>query len=212
MEDLVSVIVPVYNVSEYLHRCVDSVINQTYKNLEIWLVDDGSTDGSGTICDEYADIDNRIKVIHKENGGLSDARNVALDKMNGTYIAFVDSVSDERLITGSKDKTIIIWNISENSFKCSQIISEHTKAVYSLCLLTGVNFASGGEDQTIRIWEEKDNIFKSVTVLKDHKSRVRALALTLTGLLITGGDKVIIIYKLKKGFHSLTAEYILRHQ
>ena len=67
-------------------------------------------------------------------------------------------LSDERLITGSKDKTIIIWNISENSFKCSQIISEHTKAVYSLCLLTGVNFASGGEDQTIRIWEEKDNL------------------------------------------------------
>ena len=139
-----------------------------------------------------------MKIWNKKKENESYELTITLSEHKSSVTSIVQ-LSDERLITGSKDKTIIIWNISENSFKCSQIISEHTKAVYSLCLLTGVNFASGGEDQTIRIWEEKDNIFKNVTVLKDHKSRVRALALTLTGLLITGGDKVIIIYKLKKG-------------
>ena len=89
--ELISVIIPVYNVEQYLNRCVDSVINQTYKNLEIILVDDGSTDNSGKICDEYALKDNRIKVIHKENGGLSSARNAGLDIAKGAYIGFIDS-------------------------------------------------------------------------------------------------------------------------
>lgn len=79
MNGLISVIVPVYNVEKYIRQCLDSIINQTYKNLEIILVDDGSTDNSGQICDEYAVKDNRIKVIHKENGGQSSARNTGLD-------------------------------------------------------------------------------------------------------------------------------------
>lgn len=90
-EYLVSVIVPVYNVNLYLKQCVDSILSQTYKKLEILLVDDGSTDNSGMICDDYAKIDQRVKVIHKKNGGLSDARNVALDICRGDYISFVDS-------------------------------------------------------------------------------------------------------------------------
>lgn len=90
-EELVSVIVPVYNVEKYLVQCIDSIINQTYQNLEIILVNDGSTDGSGKICDEYAEKDSRIKVIHKENGGLSDARNKGLDIMTGEYVTLVDS-------------------------------------------------------------------------------------------------------------------------
>lgn len=90
-ERLVSVIIPVYNTEKYLKKCVDSVRNQTYQNLEIWLVDDGSTDSSGAICDEYAQMDTRISVIHKANGGLSDARNAALDQISGEYIAFIDS-------------------------------------------------------------------------------------------------------------------------
>lgn len=88
---LISVIVPVYNVEKYLHKCINSILNQTYKNLEIILIDDGSTDNSGKICDEYALKDNRIKVIHKENGGLSSARNAGLDICSGDYIGFVDS-------------------------------------------------------------------------------------------------------------------------
>ena len=90
-EPLISIIIPVYNVEKYIRRCLDSVINQTYKNLEIILVDDGSPDNSGKICDEYAKVDKRIKVIHKENGGLSDARNKGIKEAKGKYIAFVDS-------------------------------------------------------------------------------------------------------------------------
>lgn len=87
----ISVIIPVYNVEKYLDRCLESVVNQTYKNLEIILVDDGSTDSSGKKCDEYAINDSRIKVLHKSNGGLSDARNVAISICKGEYITFVDS-------------------------------------------------------------------------------------------------------------------------
>ena len=90
-EKLISVIVPVYNVEEYLPKCLDSIINQTYKNLEIILVDDGSTDNSWKICDEYAEKDKRISVIHKNNGGQGSARNVGLNHAKGEYITFVDS-------------------------------------------------------------------------------------------------------------------------
>ena len=90
-QPLVSVIVPCYNVEQYLSKCIDSILNQTYHNLEVWLVDDGSPDRCGEICDEYAQKDARIKVIHKKNGGLSDARNVALDVMTGEYVVCVDS-------------------------------------------------------------------------------------------------------------------------
>ena len=89
--DLVSVIVPVYNVEKYLSECLDSILKQTYKNLDIILVDDGSTDSSGKICDEYKNRDSRIRVFHKENGGLSDARNAGISVANGNYITFIDS-------------------------------------------------------------------------------------------------------------------------
>lgn len=89
--ELVSVILPIYNVELYLKKCIESVIRQSYKNLEIILVDDGSTDRSPYICDEYAKMDSRIKVIHKENGGLSDARNVGIQASSGVYIALIDA-------------------------------------------------------------------------------------------------------------------------
>ncbi len=88
--DLITVIIPVYNLENYLENCVYSVMNQTYKNLQIILVDDGSTDCSGKMCDELAMKDQRIQVIHKENGGLSDARNAGIDLAEGKYIGFVD--------------------------------------------------------------------------------------------------------------------------
>lgn len=87
----ISVIVPIYNVEKYLGRCIESIINQTYTNLEIILVDDGSPDRCPQICDEYARIDHRIQVIHKKNGGLSSARNAGINIATGEYIGFVDS-------------------------------------------------------------------------------------------------------------------------
>lgn len=88
---LISVIVPIYNVEKWLRDCVKSILNQTYKNLEIILIDDGSTDRCGQICDQFLEKDSRIKVFHKANGGLSDARNYGLSQASGKYICFVDS-------------------------------------------------------------------------------------------------------------------------
>ena len=90
-EAMISVIIPVYNVYAYLIECIDSVINQTYMNLEIIMIDDGSNDGSSELCDKIAFKDDRIMVIHKENGGLSDARNVGISKANGEFLFFLDS-------------------------------------------------------------------------------------------------------------------------
>ena len=87
----VSIIVPVYKVEKYLRECVDSILGQTYRELQIILVDDGSPDGSGAICDEYALHDDRVTVIHSENGGLSAARNRGLALCEGEYVLFVDS-------------------------------------------------------------------------------------------------------------------------
>lgn len=115
-EDLISVIVPIYNVEKYIKKCVDSIIKQTYKNIEIILVDDGSPDECGKICDEYSIKDSRIIVVHKANGGLSDARNVGIDKANGKYICFIDSDDyiDDNYIE-------LLYNaIKENNVEISQ--------------------------------------------------------------------------------------------
>jgi len=90
MQSLISVIIPVYNIEAYINKCVESVVNQTYKNLEIILVDDGSTDNCPEMCEEWAEKDNRIKVVHKQNGGLSSARNAGMDNMHGEYVVFID--------------------------------------------------------------------------------------------------------------------------
>ena len=91
MKCLISIIVPVYNTEKYLHRCIDSILAQTYQDFELLLIDDGSKDSSGAICDEYAAKDARVRVFHKENGGVSSARNVGLDNARGEWITFVDA-------------------------------------------------------------------------------------------------------------------------
>lgn len=99
---MISIIVPIYNVEQYLSKCVDSVLSQSYKDMEIILVDDGSTDNCPSLCDEYAKKDNRITVIHKKNGGLSDARNAGMKKAHGEWIFFLDSddwINDKALET-----------------------------------------------------------------------------------------------------------------
>ncbi len=115
----ISVIIPVYNVEKYLRQCLDSVINQTYKNLEIILINDGSTDNSGKICEEYALNDERIKMIHKENGGISSARNTAIDTANGKFITFIDSDDDVEL-----DYIDYLYNILKK-FDCKMSVCTH---------------------------------------------------------------------------------------
>lgn len=138
---LLSVIVPVYNVAEYLPRCIDSILSQTFTNFELILVDDGSQDKSGDICDDYAQKDSRIKVIHKENGGAGSARNAGLDKSRGAYIMFVDP--DDKLGTiDTIEKNLYIlrkytdycfvqfpalWNYGKTSDK----ILSHEKKIYT---------------------------------------------------------------------------------
>ena len=90
-DDLISVIIPVYNIEKLLSKCIESVISQTYSNIEIILIDDGSTDSSGNICDEYLSKDSRIKVFHKKNGVLSSARNYGIKESTGNYLFFLDS-------------------------------------------------------------------------------------------------------------------------
>lgn len=117
---LITVIVPVYNIMDYLPRCVHSIMNQTYPNLEILLVDDGSTDGTGGLCDQLAGEDARIRVFHKENGGSSSARNLALAHARGEYIGFVDSDDYidcdmyERLYQGIVEENVKIAQIGRN--------------------------------------------------------------------------------------------------
>lgn len=89
-KNVISVIVPIFNISKYLDKCIESILNQSYSDLEIILVDDGSSDNSGSICDYYATMDKRIRVIHKENGGLVSARKAGLEIATGEYIAFID--------------------------------------------------------------------------------------------------------------------------
>ena len=102
----ISIIVPDYNAEKYLQRCIESILAQTFRDFELLLIDDGSKDNSGYICDEYAKMDSRIKVIHKENGGLSDARNVGIQASSGSYIALVDS------------DDLIAQNFIEELYKC----------------------------------------------------------------------------------------------
>ena len=116
----VTVIVPVYNVEKYLRKCLDSLINQTYKNLEIIVVDDGSTDNSVKICDEFANRDNRITVIRQKNGGISIARNAGLGKMTGSYVTFVDS--DDYLEINAVEKFLKISITEGADIVCSETI------------------------------------------------------------------------------------------
>lgn len=134
MDDLISVIVPIYRVEKYLLKCVESIQRQTYQNIEIILVDDGSPDHCPEICDQFAKEDSRIKVIHKKNGGLSDARNAGIEVANGEYLAFVDSddyISGEmiekmycRIIRDQSDMAICnidFVNEKGNSLNCNTI-------------------------------------------------------------------------------------------
>ena len=125
MKDLISVIVPVYNVEKYIGKCVESIERQTYDNLEIILVDDGSTDTSGLICEELARKDKRIRVFHQDNKGLSEARNKGLEKAKGEYIGFVDA--DDVIYSKMYEKLYETLIISESDFSVTGIVKYYGK-------------------------------------------------------------------------------------
>ncbi len=130
MNDLISVIVPVYNSERYLRKCLDSISGQSYRNLEIILVDDGSTDGSGAICDAYAEADPRFTVIHNPNGGPSSARNAGIRAANGAFITFADS-----------DDTV-----ESRAYECLlQMLRKHPEAGLAIC---GFRIINHGEAQS----------------------------------------------------------------
>lgn len=135
---LLSIVVPVYNMEDTLDRCVQSVVSQSFKDWEVLLVDDGSTDSSGAMCDEWAKREPRIVVIHKENGGLSDARNAGLDVAKGDYITFVDS--DDYINAGTYKKMMSflcehadvgIMEFSIKSIGCERIDLEYEDRMYA---------------------------------------------------------------------------------
>ena len=167
---VVSIIIPVYNVESYLTRCIESIVNQTYTTLQIILVDDGSTDKSGSICDNYARLDQRIEVIHKKNGGLSEARNEGLIHAKGDYIIFVDSddyVSQEyvrylyKLLMDEEadiatcrhietDKKYIFKNVNIQEYK----VYNREEAFEKLCYQIDVTTSAWGKIYKAFLFEE----------------------------------------------------------
>ncbi len=156
MGELISVIVPVYNVEKYLVRCINTLVKQTYNNLELILVDDGSTDNCAEICDELEKTDCRIKVYHKKNGGLSDARNYGVEKSNGAYITFVDSddyVSADYIqrlysLVKEYDAEIAVANF----YKTQKNVFEYRKdGLPEIQLLTGIQACH-------RLFDEKTHV------------------------------------------------------
>ncbi len=152
---MVSIIIPVYRVEKYLARCIDSVISQTYTNLEIILVDDGSTDLSGKICDEYRKKDRRIIVIHQENAGASNARNRALDIMSGDAVVFVDA--DDFIDVGHIETLVNLINRTEADIAISSYVksSAENAVVFSKSKNTDEALYTG-EEACIRMLLAKD--------------------------------------------------------
>lgn len=143
---MISIILPIYNVAEYLPQCMESVLNQTYKYLEIILVDDGSKDCSGKLCDEYAKKDSRIRVIHKENGGLSDARNVGTAAATGNWIYYLDS--DDWICLDAIEKL-------------------HTFAIQNKCDIVQGGFFYAYPDHLLKRKEEKPIVLDRNSAMKE---------------------------------------------
>lgn len=153
-QNLISVIVPVYNVKDILYKCIDSILNQSYKNIELILIDDGSTDGSGKICDEYSQNDSRVKVIHNKNQGVSAARNTGLDVISGEYLIFVDS--DDMICSDLIEKTY--------SFISSKKLDA---ALFSYKI-------SSGENRLLESFAEGEKIVLSSTELQKSTYLIRS--------------------------------------
>lgn len=164
--DLISIIVPIYNVLPYVDKCISSVLMQTYEQLEIILVDDGSTDGSSSVCDSYVNKDKRIRVIHKTNGGLSDARNVGIESAMGDYILFVDG--DDYISPDMCD--VLLRNIHENraDIAMCSIYIEQGGDIWQKKLM----FPNGTiveRDAILEAWADSDTVDYVIAVNKLYK-------------------------------------------
>lgn len=153
---MISVIIPVYNVEQYIRECLDSVISQTYQDLEILLVDDGSLDNSGAICEEYATRDERITVIHKENGGQSDAKNVGLSASNGDYIYFLDSDDYIKEDTLERALSVAERERSDIVFFGGVAFSDNPKQKLPPVEILHEYSEASGADMLIQRWENEE--------------------------------------------------------
>ncbi len=144
----ISVIVPVYNTEKFLYKCIESIIKQTFSDLELILVDDGSTDNSGAICDEYAKADSRVRVFHQENGGVSKARNVGIDNAKGEYITFVDS--DDYIASYALELLYMDIITFKADISCAGGRKKYSNAMEAI------------ENGKYQIWRDNDAIQKSL--------------------------------------------------
>lgn len=163
---LISVIVPIYKVEQYLNRCVDSILAQTFKDFELILVDDGSPDNCGTICDKYAEKDSRVHVIHKLNGGLSDARNAGLDIMSGEYVMFVDS---DDIIHPSTIEHLLKTLTEYDADICVGHIKRFTKDIKEFPSLNGNVSVLSGREACFKLCTD-ENIYFTTACGKLFKS------------------------------------------
>ena len=164
----ISVIVPVYNVEKYLSRCIDSILNQTFTNFELILVDDGSPDSCGVICEEYAKQDNRVKVIHKENGGLSSARNVGIDNALGDYLTFIDS--DDWVETNYLE--VLYMNLIDNDADISAVNYHKEYDDYRLPCLNVVSGLLSGEECLKYLYDSNMSIYVNIACAKLYKKNL----------------------------------------
>lgn len=235
---LVSVIIPVYNVKEYLREAINSVINQTYINLEIIIIDDGSTDGSGAICDEYDDL--RIKVFHQPNGGLSNARNTGLNNMSGDIVAFLDS--DDYLYPHmiqtmidelrKKNADIVICNFDWEGRKSSQhpglyssisALKQLVKGrletavwnkIYKAELWKDIRFPEGHVFEGTRTTYKLIEKAKSIWIISDRLMfhRIRPGSITQTRSINNEKDKLLAAHEFEVYVRSKTPEIFTKEE
>lgn len=210
-ELLISIIVPIYNVEKYLHKCVDSLIGQTLKDIEIILVDDGSTDKSGEICDEYRLKDNRIKVIHKKNGGLSDARNAGIDIAKGDYITFLDSDDwielnmYEKLYKYIKQENADIAQCSYQEVYNEEVNNENAKE--EIKIMSGkeslYNFSGKNHGKTVVAWNKlyRIELFNDIRFPKDkyHEDEFTTYKLLYKANKIVDCSLPLVYYRQREG-------------
>ena len=209
MKTLVSIVVPIYNVEKYIHRCVESLLEQTYSNIEIILVDDDSPDSCSQICDNYSNIDNRIKVIHKANGGLSDARNAGMEVAIGDYITFIDSddyvestmIEDAVNALEVNDAEVAIWGFY------ADFVDESEKVIKSKTNLCISGFYSKDELRNIPITNDLigiigyawNKMYKKELLMENGFSFIKGLSLVedivFNGPVLSKAEKIVFIQK-----------------